>query len=197
MTSPAQQPKTAINTRSGRVLDFADPSPESIAIEDVASGLAMAPRFGGQALRFHSVAQHAVNVSILVGHLGRPDLDLEALHHDSHEAYACDLPRPLKLVLGDPYKEVTARLDHAIAVVFGFDPVEAGSSEYKTIKAADDALFVIEAADLLEGEPIEPKVELDVLKQARVVAGTRDPWDHELARENFLRLHESCLRSRR
>ena len=62
---------TAINTRSGRILDFADPRPEAIVIEDIASGLAMAPRFGGQALRFHSVAQHAVNVSILAGHLGR------------------------------------------------------------------------------------------------------------------------------
>ena len=114
---------------------------------------AMAPRFGGQALKFQSVAQHAVNTSILVGHLGRPDLDLEALHHDSHEAYACDLPRPLKLVLGHPYKDVTARLDEAIAEAFGFEPLEADSPEYEVIKTADDALFVIEAADLLEGRP--------------------------------------------
>lgn len=102
----------------------------------------------------------------------------------------------LKLVLGQPYKDVTTRLDEAIAEAFGFEPLEADSPEYEVIKTADDALFVIEAADLLEGRPIEPRVDLDVLKEARTVVGTGDPWNHELARENFRSIHEQCLRHR-
>jgi hypothetical protein len=190
----SQQPVTAINTRTGRILDFADPEPASVHIEDVAGGLAMAPRFGGQALRFQSVAQHAVNVSLLVGHLGRPDLDLVALHHDSHEAYACDIPAPLKRLLGDPYKKVTCKLDLAIAEAFGFDVVEDGSEEYEVIKAADDAIFVLEAADLLVGQVREPKVDLEVLKKARMVIGTSDPWDQKRAAFAFTRAHESARR---
>ena len=97
-------------------------------------------------------------------------------------------------MLGDGYKDVTRRLDEAIATAIGFDPPEEGSPEHQAIKVADDAVFVIEAADLLEGGPIEPEVDIGVLKKARMVVGTGDPWSHDLARENFLRNHKSCLR---
>jgi uncharacterized protein len=87
---------TTVNTFSGGLLDFTDPSPQSIELDDIGHGLSFVPRFGAQALAFRSVAQHAVFVSEIVARLGHRDLALAALHHDSHEAYACDIPSPLK-----------------------------------------------------------------------------------------------------
>lgn len=81
-----------LDTTTGRRLDLDNLKVDDIAIEDVASGLSKVCRFGGQTLAFHSVAQHAILVKELVLQIGRPDLALAALHHDSHEAFACDLP---------------------------------------------------------------------------------------------------------
>ena len=188
-------PATAVNTRSGRILDFANPDPASIDIDDVAGGLAMAPRFGGQALEFHSVAQHAVNVAMVVAVVGHPELDLAALHHDSHEAYACDIPRPLKQLLKPSYSEVTDRLDRAIAAAFAIEWPESGSSEQRSIKAADDAVFIIEAEELLAGSPLAPDVDPEVLEQAREVVEAREHWDREKAESLFKSAHRGSLRS--
>jgi 5'-deoxynucleotidase YfbR-like HD superfamily hydrolase len=188
------QPATAINTRSGRVLDFADTRPEAIDLGDIAAGLSLAPRFGGQALRFHSVAQHAVNVSIVAAATGSPDLDLPALHHDSHEAYACDLPRPLKRLLGERYRDVTDRIDRAVATAFGFEWPEPGSPEAQTIKLADDALFVVESRKLLAGDPNLPDVDREVLDAAREIVRDDVHWDPAEAERRFRRAHVGCMR---
>lgn len=167
------QAATAINTKSGRLLDFAAPTVEAIVIDDIASGLAKVPRFGAQAQRFHSVAQHAIAVSLIVEGLGRPDLALAALHHDSHEAYACDIPRPLKLLLEPSYSEITNRLDAAIAEAFGFEPYVKASEDGAVIKAADDAAFAVEARVLLAGPAPEVHIDSTVLEAAERVVR---PW---------------------
>jgi 5'-deoxynucleotidase YfbR-like HD superfamily hydrolase len=58
--------------------------------------LAKICRFGAQTKHFYSVAQHALLVRRLVLDAGHDDLELIALHHDSHEAFVGDLPTPLK-----------------------------------------------------------------------------------------------------
>lgn len=192
----SRQPGTAINTRSGRVLDFAQPDPSAIHIDDIAGGLSLAPRFGGQALQFHSVAQHAVNVCLVVGAvLNRPDLDLEALHHDSHEAYSCDLPKPLKRLLPE-YSDITDRLDVAIATAFGFNLPGPESDAAKAIKIADNAVFVIEAEVLLPEQAPHPEIDPEVLRAARSVVGYNEHWDHRGAAERFKLAHAGCLRHR-
>jgi hypothetical protein len=85
-----------LDTASGRKLDLDDPQPNQICLDDIASALSKVCRFGAQPQQFYSVAQHAVHVSRIVEDDGRPDLALAALHHDSHEAYVCDLPSPVK-----------------------------------------------------------------------------------------------------
>ena len=54
---------------SGRRLDLLDPSPDDIAIEDIAHGLARVARWNGQTLGEHafSVAQHALLVEEIAG----------------------------------------------------------------------------------------------------------------------------------
>lgn len=144
-------------TNSGREIDLDNPSPDSIAVEDIAAALSKVCRFGAQATRFYSVAQHAVLVSELVSDvLGRPDLAGTALHHDSHEAYACDIPRPLKLKLRDGaatsvYDEVCARLDATIAVALGVPPFDPASADGALVHKADDMALAIESQVLLAG----------------------------------------------
>src|SRR5918996_968485 len=85
-----------IDTASGVRLDLDNPRPEDVRIEDVAGGLSKVCRFAAQPLEYYSVAQHALLVQRLVVEAGHVELALVALHHDSHEAYLCDIPKPLK-----------------------------------------------------------------------------------------------------
>ena len=71
------------------------PRPSEIRIEDIATGLANACRFGSQTPVFFSVAQHSVEVSRMVSEECRP----LALLHDAAEAYLGDIPRPYKELL--------------------------------------------------------------------------------------------------
>lgn len=190
------QPETAINTRSGRVLDFANPRVEAIELDDIAAGLASVPRFGAQALRFYSVAQHAVSVALIVERLGRDDLALAALHHDSHEAYACDIPRPLKGLLEPQYSRITEALDNVIADALGLEPPAEKSQDARLIKAVDDAAFIVEAEDLLDGAPALPAAEREIMRTANAVIDLREQWSFEAARSSFHRTHESLAPSR-
>jgi uncharacterized protein len=141
-----------IDTASGVRLDLDDPRPENIKIEDVAGGLSKVCRFAAQAREYYSVAQHAMLVQRLVVEAGYPELALPALHHDSHEAYLCDIPKPLKNKISaatDIYDQTCDVLDLVIAEAFGFEWPEQGSPEQRAIKSADNRAFLMEAARLL------------------------------------------------
>lgn len=83
---------TAIATVTGRVIDFLNPDPEQLSLDDIARGLSRAPRYAGQTERPYSVLQH----SLLVAHLVPAEHRLHALLHDAPEAYLCDVPSPAK-----------------------------------------------------------------------------------------------------
>ena len=80
-----------------------------------------------------------------------PELALSALHHDSHEAYVCDIPSPLKRKLRDAgqtlYDEVCDAVDVAIHAALGLAMPSGDAVEM--IKQADQTALMIEAADLL------------------------------------------------
>lgn len=119
----------ALDTASGVRLDLDNPRPEQILLADVAGALSRICRFGAQTRAFYSAAQHAVLVAELVETAGHPEFALAALHHDSHEAFACDLPSPLKRRINAAsdgyYERLCDSLDRAINVAFGIGP--AGS----------------------------------------------------------------------
>ena len=81
---------TICKTVSGRKVDLLTPDWREIDIEDVARGLSLINRFGGQSRRAFSVAQH----SLVVAELAKPHLRLAALLHDAHEALIGDWLRP-------------------------------------------------------------------------------------------------------
>ncbi len=179
-----------IDTASGLKLNLDGPQPDQIALEDIAGGLARVCRFGAQALRFHSVAQHAVLVSRLVEEAGHPNLALAALHHDSHEAFACDVPSPLKHKMKDEgetvYAEVCASLDGAIALSLGIPKLS--DEDEAALKWADHKALMMEAAELLHdgGRGIADATGLEVEPPRQIGCSLASAN----ARERFLDAHQ-------
>lgn len=137
---------------SGRRLDLIDPSPLDIEIEDIAHGLARVARWNGQTHGKHSfsVAQH----SVLVWHLFKrlapkatAEQELVALLHDGPEYVIGDMISPFKAILGGAYKDVEARLLHAIHRRFSL-PVTTDEKTLSTIKQADSISAYFEATEL-------------------------------------------------
>lgn len=140
-----------LETRSGLFLDLTDPSPAAITLEDIAWGLANTCRFGGHTSVFYSVAEHALLCRALIIENGHPHLAIDALHHDSHEAYIGDLPTPLKNLLGDEYKEITQKLDEAIAEGLG---LAFGMFNHRWVKETDELALRMEAYFLKQSKGV-------------------------------------------
>ena len=86
-----------IETISGRKIDFYNPDPDQIVIEDIVHALRNTCRFGGFINTFYSVMQHSDNVALLV-----PDkFKYQAILHDAAEAYIGDMPTPFKYAMKD------------------------------------------------------------------------------------------------
>jgi hypothetical protein len=60
----------SIMTHSGKTIDFLDPDPEQICIEDIARGLALCNRYNGHTKLPYSVAEHCVRMSEVSIHWG-------------------------------------------------------------------------------------------------------------------------------
>jgi 5'-deoxynucleotidase YfbR-like HD superfamily hydrolase len=184
-----------LDTVSGRKLDLDDPKPDQICLEDIASALSKVCRFGAQPKRFYSVAQHAVHVSRMVEDAGRPDLALAALHHDSHEAYLCDLPKPVKNKLEDAknfaYKQLGDALDAVIAEALGVTLAPKSSPDGQVVKRADDRALLIEARRLLHdrGAGIARNMGVDEAS-LRDLEKLDDPLSPDDARQTFIAAHE-------
>ncbi len=136
---------------SGRRLDLLHPSPDDIAIADIAHGLARVARWNGQTRGGNpfSVAQHSLLVEAIVGHLepGMPAAGrLAALLHDGPEYVIGDLISPFKTVMGDAYKGVERRLLEAIHARFDIQPEAVASPAL--VKRADQIAAFLEATQL-------------------------------------------------
>ncbi len=144
---------------SGRRLDLLDPSPDDVAIEDIAHGLARVARWNGQTRGAHalSVAQHCVIVSDIAAALHPDwlrDWHLAALLHDAPEYVVGDLISPFKAAIGLDYKAFEHRLLAAIHARFGVPyplPADVGAA----IKRADRIAAYYEATRLAGFEAAE------------------------------------------
>jgi uncharacterized protein len=107
--------KKQIRTYSGQYVNVFSPKKETLQIEDIAHGLSMQCRFGGQLNWWYSVGQH----SLLVASLVDEKYKLTALMHDSSEAYLLDIPIPIKKEL-PTYSEIENGMMKSLAKKFGF-----------------------------------------------------------------------------
>lgn len=105
-----------IDLLSGTMFDYNNPEDSDITIEDIAGALSNICRFAGHLPTFYSVAQHALNVSLIVaaGH------EKAGLLHDTAEAVTNDLPTPLKAAL-PVFKDLEIRIESAMSKRFGFE----------------------------------------------------------------------------
>jgi 5'-deoxynucleotidase YfbR-like HD superfamily hydrolase len=126
-------------TVSGKKHYVLEPSFWDLAIDDIATGLAHACRFGGQIRSFYSVAQHSVLVSDNVPF----EFAFEGLMHDASEAYLGDVIRPLKLELHE-YQRIEEIWMAAISHRFklNFDKCE------RVVKDADRRALMTERRDI-------------------------------------------------
>lgn len=140
-------PPHSIATASGAFLDLADPERTWDGnLRDVARGLAMTCRFGGQLSSFFSVAEHSLLVCSLVAARGASDeLRLAALLHDAHEAFYGDVPSPLKPLLGPAYRALCGLFDAAAAGRVG---IPADMLRHRLVKEADAQALLIEGSRL-------------------------------------------------
>lgn len=137
---------TAIATVTGKVIDYLNPDPDQLSLDDIARGLSRAPRYAGQTDRPYSVLQH----SLLVAHLVPSEHRLHALLHDAPEAYLCDVPSPAKEAMraasnghGSAYDELEWRLWEAICRRW-----DIATHVPHTVKQADAQAMAIEAPEL-------------------------------------------------
>ena len=117
-----------------------DPRPAEVSMLDIGAALSKLCRFGGHTTRFYSVAEHSVLVSRVVP----PFLQRQALLHDAAEAYCADVPRPLKIGLGEHYAAIE---DLNWRVIAGKYLV--GPTIHPMVKRADDAVLMAEKRALL------------------------------------------------
>jgi len=123
---------TYLTTTSGNTFDFGSPC---FNLHDIVHALGNIQRFGGHAIAPWSVRQH----SIACCYYAPDEWKLEALMHDACEAYLCDVPTPLKLLLPD-YRALEGRVDRAMRAEYSL-PSEMSAE----VRRVDQALFVAEA----------------------------------------------------
>jgi 5'-deoxynucleotidase YfbR-like HD superfamily hydrolase len=149
-----EKPRAWQRMLSGRRLDLLAPSPDDIAIEDIAHGLARVARWNGQTFGDHafSVAEHAVLVEEIASTINpqwESRWQLAALLHDAPEYVVGDLISPFKAAIGFDYKAFENRLLEAIHIRFGL-PAILPSEVSAAIKHADRIAAYYEAT-LLAG----------------------------------------------
>lgn len=145
-----------MQTHSGRRFYPLDPRPEDVELADVAHGLAMTCRYGGQCRMFYSVAEHCVLVSELVEmHMRNAGCASDqirwfaglALMHDSAEAYIGDMIRPLKHQPEmSEFRLAETRIEAAIAAAF---KLRWTPEAHEIVKRIDDRILVDEITHLM------------------------------------------------
>lgn len=131
------------------------PKAADVNIVDIAHGLAMTCRYGGQCKRYYSVAEHCVHVS----HMVDPKYALHGLLHDSAEAWMGDMPRPLK---HQPemkaFRDAEAAVEIVVAQALG---LKWTPEIHAAVKEIDNRILVDEVLQL---QPV-PELYTDVLQQ--------------------------------
>jgi uncharacterized protein len=155
-----------------------DPRANEIFIEDIAHGLAMTCRYGGQCRRFYSVAEHAYLVSTLVP----AKYARHALLHDSAEAYIGDMIRPLKHQpeMGE-FRRAESVIESAVAEAFGLDWTPDAIA---AVKEFDDRILVDEIQSLMADPPAYMTGRLAEVEPAGAFIGG---WSPDSAEWHFLR----------
>lgn len=164
----------SIRTRSGAFLDFNDPDPDTILLEDIAVALSRAPRFNGHTGPFYSVAQHSVYVGRLISDV---EQRVKGLLHDASEAYIADVPTPAKRLMPDYYR-LEASVMSAVAKKFG---LPEGFQHEDVVTQADRAMLFLERDAMIDDSVIWTNEEDHPGGKITDRFPSWEPWDSEKA----------------
>jgi hypothetical protein len=198
---PGAKPGTRAWVRmpSGKRLDLLDPTPFDWEDADLALGLARTYRWGGHSAwpLPLSVAQHSLTVLQLRRNAASAPLDpvteLRELLHDAEEGLlGFDCISVLKPFLGEAFRELTRRLEHAVFLRYGLPAWTP--SRYLAHKRADRLAAASEAVHAVGWSPDEVRRTLKIRVQPLaddplqpLYGGTPwEPWPPGLAAERFL-----------
>lgn len=182
----------AIHTWTGKSFFPQDIQKNDVCIKDIAHGLAMTCRYGGQCDFFYSVAQHSVHCfEEAIRRDLEPDLLREALLHDAVEAYlGADFPRPYKLMV-PALSEFESMIERQLNPIIGI-PIKK-SPEIKNI---DETMLATEMPLLFQthGAYIEHEDKFIYTGDSSIVSGlpprlgwdTLQSWEPEYAEDRFL-----------
>lgn len=162
------------------------PKAADVDIADIAHGLAMTCRYGGQCKHFYSVAEHCVHVSYMVD----PKYALHGLLHDSAEAWLGDMPRPLK---HQPemkvFRDAEAAVELVVAEALG---LKWTAEIHEAVKEIDNRIL---ADEVLQLQPV-PELYADVLQQ-KPLGVPMQCWNPSEAEVRFLqRYYELTVAAR-
>jgi len=146
------RPGAWMQTNSGKKFYPEDPRPEDICMNDIANGLALDIRYGGQGDIYKplTVAEHSTHMARHVMRETWADDQLMyrvaflALLHDAPEAYLNDLTRPVKKAVGEAYYSLEAKLEEVIFVKYDLLDTHARWAAY--IKELDIRIIPLEKA---------------------------------------------------
>lgn len=134
-----------LKTVSGKHITLPHSEENVFDIRDIAHALSKICRFNGHIDRFYSVAHHSVFCWTLSFRGTTREERRHILLHDAHEAYICDVPTPLKMILPD-YKELETTLAYDLAKAFHF--TRSYSKSQELVKSIDSRAYLAERAVL-------------------------------------------------
>jgi 5'-nucleotidase len=189
--NPSTPQAQFIITASGRRMYPMAPTVDMVRLTDIAAALSKMPRWTGHTKGdiAYSVAQHAVMVSQMVP----PEYKLEALHHDSSEAYLVDVARPLKLTKGFREVYLAAEADLTRVIYEAFDIGHIGGMS-DVVREADNRMLATEARDIMPVPVGGWDAELSKYVPYRGI--TCIPWGSVYARDKFIAAHYQYLNER-
>lgn len=174
-----------VQTATGRSWRPDDPRAEEVCDEDIAAAISRICRFGGHLrdeVEIYTVAEHSVRACRLVREWGAtPDVQLQALVHDAHEAYPPgDVIAPVKhhSAHAAGMREMERMAAVAVREHFGVPAALNG-----VVREADLTMLATERRDLLVASDInwgplpDPMAEVIVPWSPRVA---RLAWNCEL-----------------
>lgn len=150
-----------ITTYSGKQINVADPSAESICIGDIAHALSYLCRGGGHTSFFFPVARHCVYCALEARARGFSDeVVLACLLHDATEAYMIDLPKPIKDDLFPEYRIYESVLLDCIYNKFiGRSLTE---KEAMQVEEVDRVLLMYDLKNLLNMDVELPEIHIEL-----------------------------------
>lgn len=181
-----------IRTYSGQkfYLAGAEDDPSGICLPDICHALSHIGRFTGHTSRSYSVAEHSLLVYETVKKgTDNPEILLQALLHDSSEAYLADISSPFKGALAN-YKELETRVWMRIANKYGLL-----TEMHPMVKNADWIALFAEAIELQPNSEVDTWVHYDRYGAAarKQLAEEGIPDLHPVEARTFMRVAINSL----